>query len=229
MHRLNFTNINSILTTGLLLLQVILVTLIIVRINSLAENLAKLSSQSAKPDEAPLYVQDVSIDDDPIIGNESASVTIIEFSDYQCPFCAQVEPEVKSILAEYPNEVRFVYRDFPLMHSHPDAFKAALAANCANEYGKFWEMHDLLFANQDSFENEKLENLSEKVGIDSESFLQCIESSKYSDEVLNDMQDGQKYQVTATPTFFVNGFRVVGVESLRATVVSLLRNPKGGE
>lgn len=229
MNRPSLTNINSILTTVLLLSQVVLSVLIIVRINRLDEIMTKSSVQPPAQPSAPIYVPDVSIDDDPMIGNTDALVTIIEFSDFQCPFCAQVQPEIKSILTEFSPSIRLVYRDFPLINTHQDAFQAALAANCANKQSKFWEMHDTLFSNQDNLKNDNLKSFAMQLNLNLDEFSTCLDNSEYANEILNDMKDAQQYQVNATPTFFVNGLRVVGIEMLRETILSQLKDAKGGE
>jgi protein-disulfide isomerase len=156
-------------------------------------------------------VVEVSADDDPSIGPEDAPVTIIEFSDYECPFCAKVEPTIMQVLEAYGDDVRFVYRDFPL-DSHRDAQKAAEAAECADDQGKFWEYHDLLFANQGNLGVSSLRQFASDLDLDVDAFNDCLDSDKYEDEVKKDFQDGQAAGVGGTPAFFINGQLVSGAQ-----------------
>lgn len=166
----------------------------------------------------PEYVANVSVDDDPSQGPSNAPVTIVEFSDFQCPFCAQAEAPLRQLMADYAGKVRLVYRDLPLETIHAQAFQASLAANCANEQGKFWEMHALLFANQSALDKSNLERYALQLGLDSPRFSTCLATAKYADEIRHDMTAAREYGVNSTPTFFVNGTRVVGIEPLRATI-----------
>jgi len=151
-------------------------------------------------------------------------VTIIEFSDFQCPFCLRFWNEtLPQIKQEYEGKVRFVYRDFPLTSIHEWAQKAAEAAECADDQNKFWEYHDLIFANQSAL-NQQLdtEGLSavlttfggyaSDLGLDTAAFNDCLDSGKYTSEVQKDVQDGQSYGVTGTPAFFINGQLVSGAQ-----------------
>ncbi len=162
----------------------------------------------------------VSVDDDPSIGPKDAPITIIEFSDFQCPFCARAAPTVKQILKEYDGKVRFVYRDFPLSF-HQNAQKSAEAAECADEQGKFWEYHDKLFENQNALEISNLKQYAKDLGLDSSKFDSCLDSGKYTKEVEKDTEDGQKYGVTGTPAFFINGKLVSGAQPFKnfATII----------
>jgi protein-disulfide isomerase len=161
--------------------------------------------------------QEISVDDDPYLGPEDAPVTIVEFSDYQCSYCARFHIETMDALLEaYPDEVRFVYRDYPLLGSHPEAQKASEAAQCANDQGNFWEMHDLLFSNQGSLGSESYALFAEQLGLDMDAFSACLEDGKYEEEVLADLDDGLSYGVTGTPTFFVNGVMLLGAQPLEA-------------
>ena len=163
--------------------------------------------------ELPAVVENVSIDDDPILGPEDAPVTIVEFSDFECPFCQRSAEEVLPlILEQYPEQVRLVYRDFPLTQIHPQALPAALASECADDQGKFWEYHDLLFANQSALDDASLKAYAAQVGLDEAVFDQCYTSQEHLDEVGGDYQDGITYGVSGTPAFFVNGLRIVGAQ-----------------
>jgi len=149
----------------------------------------------------------------PSKGPATALVTIVEFSDFQCPFCAEAVPILKQVADTYGDKVRIVYRDFPIDAIHPQARKAAEAARCAQEQGKFWEYHDKLFANQQALGVEALNKYTEEVGLNGNAFAACLSSAKVREAVERDIQDGQKAGVGGTPTFFVNGRPFVGVPS----------------
>lgn len=153
---------------------------------------------------------DVSIDDDAIMGPKDAPVTIVEFADYQCPFCARMVPTLKQALRKYPGKVRWVYRDFPLMEIHPEALPAAVAANCAGHQGKYYEMHGLLFDNLRSLGSETYTKLANDLQLDAEKFAECQKDPAEQQEVLADMQDGQRLGVNGTPAYFINGRRISG-------------------
>ena len=163
--------------------------------------------------------------DDPAIGAEKPLITIVEFGDFQCPFCREEAPIIRKVLLEYNSEIKLIFRDFPISASHPDAVGSALAANCANEQGKFWEYHDLLYQNQDNLSIENLLVMANGLGVDFEKFSQCLGDRKYENEIQNDLLDGIKLGITGTPTFFINGFKVQGVVSY-ATWVDLIEKYK---
>ncbi len=143
-------------------------------------------------------------------GPADAPVTIISFSDYECPFCKRAEETVHQVLAAYPDKVRFVHRDFPLdFHAH--ARPAAQAARCAEEQGKFWEMHEKLFATDD-LSDDGLKALAKGVVADAAKFDECFASGKYKDAIDKDVQAGASVGVTGTPAFFVNGRSLTGAQ-----------------
>jgi protein-disulfide isomerase len=145
------------------------------------------AAQAQQQDQQNVQRYDVPVDDDPALGPANAPITIIEFSDYECPYCRRWHTEVfNQLRQEYGDKIRFVYRDFPLSSIHPDAEPAAEAANCANEQGAFWQYHDLLFSG--------------------------IDSGRYSQEVQADYQYASQLGVRSTPTFFINGLPVVGAQ-----------------
>jgi protein-disulfide isomerase len=146
---------------------------------------------------------DVSVDDDPVRGAKDALVTIIEFSDFECPYCRRVQPTLKRLLKEYEGQVRLVFRDFPLS-IHKNAQKAAEAAQCAGEQDKFWPFHDKLFE-QTALSLDDLKKYAGDMGLDMDKFTTCLDTGKYAQEVAGDMQDGQAVGVNSTPSFFVNG------------------------
>jgi protein-disulfide isomerase len=152
----------------------------------------------------------VSADDDPAKGPADAPVTIITFSDFQCPYCSRVNPTLARIKDRYGDSIRVVFRDFPILQIHPQAAKAAEAGACANEQGKFWPMHDLMFANQQKLDVASLKQHAATLGLDAAGFEKCLDGGKYADEWKKDSADAEKAGVQSTPAFFVNGRPVVG-------------------
>ena len=144
----------------------------------------------------------------PSQGPQDAPVTIVEFSDFQCPYCAAIAPSLKRIEEQYRGGVRVVFRHFPLP-IHKDASSAAEAAACANDQGKFWEMHDKLFANQQSLQIGDLKRHAREAGLDLEAFSRCLDSGQRSQRVQEDLAEGSASGVSGTPTVFVNG-RLLG-------------------
>ena len=161
--------------------------------------------------DAPRQQVDVS-PDDPAQGGANAAVTLVEYSDFQCPFCAQVMPTLKRVQETYGDRVRIVWKDFPLTAIHPEAFGAAQAGQCAQEQGKFWELHDLLFANQRALQPESLKTHAVAAGLDAAAFDQCLDSGKYADAVQAEMDTATALGVVSTPTVFVNGRLVSGAQ-----------------
>jgi protein-disulfide isomerase len=155
-----------------------------------------------KPPQPPVY--EVATRGYPSIGPENAPVTIVEFADFQCPYCAQSASTLNQALARYPGKVRVVFRNFPLSF-HTYAQKAHEAAECANEQGKFWQYHDVLFANQGALGVDDLKRYAAGVGLDGERFSQCLDTGKYAEKVRKDYEEGARYNVRGTPTFFING------------------------
>jgi protein-disulfide isomerase len=158
---------------------------------------------ASRQDEQP---RPVSIDDDYIRGRADAKLTLIEFSDFQCPFCERFYRETLPLIDKdyiQTGKLRMVYRDFPLVDVHQDAQKAAEAAQCAGEQGKYWEMHDKIFANHAAMRVDDLKKHARGLGIAEDRFDRCVESGKYAEEVKKDLTDGQALGVQGTPTFFV--------------------------
>ncbi|OGY42544.1 MAG: hypothetical protein A2Y82_04250 [Candidatus Buchananbacteria bacterium RBG_13_36_9] len=147
----------------------------------------------------------------PFLGPAQAEIVIVEFSDFQCPFCKEAYPILKDIRQDYAQTVKIIYRDFPNILNHPDALNAALAVNCANDQNKFAVYHDLLFENQSDLSLENLKSLAQIAGLETIKFNQCLDEQKYLGKVQIDLQDGAKLGVQGTPTFYLNGIRVDGV------------------
>jgi len=152
-----------------------------------------------------------------IVGLQDAPVLIVEFSDFQCSFCARFATEtLGQILDAYGDQVRLVYRDFPLTSIHSHAQKAAEASQCAYEQAKYWEYHDLLFQNQQALDVDSLKAYAQQLDLDTGAFNECLDSGKYTSEVQNDLTQGQSYGVTGTPTFFINGRLLRGAQPFSA-------------
>ncbi|HEY6347779.1 MAG TPA: thioredoxin domain-containing protein [Candidatus Angelobacter sp.] len=143
-------------------------------------------------------------------GPANAPVTIVEFAEFQCPFCGNSVATLKHLEGKYGNRIRLVFRDFPLVGFHQDASKSAEAASCANDQGKFWEMYDKLFENQSRLKMSFLKQYASDIGLNSQQFSECLESGKYTNQWQRDIDEGSHYGVTGTPTFFVNGRMLVG-------------------
>jgi protein-disulfide isomerase len=158
---------------------------------------------------------DVATDGDPSFGPENAPVTIIEFSDFQCPYCARVLPTLQAIRERYGEKVRVVYRDYPL-DFHKEAQKAAEAAQCAGEQDRFWDYHDRLFANQQALRVDQLKAHALNLGLDGDAFAACLDSGKFASEVQADFRDGSQAGVSGTPAFFINGRFLNGAQPLEA-------------
>ncbi len=153
------------------------------------------------------------LDDDPKLGNADAKVSIIEFSDFECPSCGSfVRETFDDLKREYidTGKVSFVFKNFPITNTHKNAMMAALASECADEQGKFWEYHDMLFRSQKSLEKKDLKEYAADLDLDTDMFNTCLDSEKYKDEVSNDMEEGTGLGVRGTPTFFINGRALSG-------------------
>jgi len=200
---------------------------------------ASQSAQQPTQPSSPARIR-VSLDDDPIKGDPNAPITIVEFSDFQCPFCSrffsQTLPELEKTYID-TGIVKLVYRDLPLDSLHPNARPAAIAAECADEQGKFWDYHDVLFLKQAEWGpqssvavSETFQTYASDLGLESASFESCLGSSEIADEVNRDYFDATTYGASGTPTFFVgnekDGFvKMVGAQpfnAFKATIDRLL-------
>jgi protein-disulfide isomerase len=147
------------------------------------------------------------------IGSDRAPITIVEFSDFQCPYCRQSVRILKALRQLYGERIRIVYRDY-LGPGHPYALQAAEAARCAGEQGKFWEYHDLLFDRQSSGKGWDFTSLAKELGLQLNAFDGCLQSRRFREQISKDLQDGLALGITSTPTFFVNGRPLVGAQPL---------------
>jgi protein-disulfide isomerase len=183
---------------------------------------AAIKTFLAEP-ESSVYA--IAIDDQPVKGNPSAPATIIEFTDYQCPSCASMQPVVEQLLKEFGDKVRLAVRDFPL-RQHAYAIKAAEAAEAAREQGKYWEYAALLYGNQNALSIEDLKKYASQLGLDRQMFDQALDSGKFADQIRRDMQDGVSVGVNSTPAFFINGKQVRAntYEALKETLNAALES-----
>ncbi|HSD66758.1 MAG TPA: thioredoxin domain-containing protein [Vicinamibacteria bacterium] len=161
------------------------------------------------------YRVPVEVGDAPVRGNPKAPVTVVEFSDFQCPYCVRARPTVNRVRETYGDKVRWAFRHFPL-DFHAQAEKAGEGAACAGEQGKFWEMHDLLWVNTAKLQVADLKAHAATLGLDASKFGQCLDSGRYAGLVEADVQAGQGYGVSGTPAFFVNGRPLVGAQPFDA-------------
>jgi len=158
---------------------------------------------------------EVDPDNDPSIGPLDAPVTIIEFSDFNCPYCRQWHQEVfQGLLATYPAQIRFVYRDFPIVGNGTPGFAAAQAANCAGEQGAYWEYHDALFSGAYALDRAGFETSAQQLGLDSATLMECLDSGRQAGEVEADFRYGTSLGINGTPTFFINGIPLIGAQPL---------------
>jgi protein-disulfide isomerase len=153
---------------------------------------------------------EVSVDPARVRGNPKAKVMIVEFSDFQCPYCGGVQATLRSVLAKHPHTVALAYRDMPMSKIHPLARKAAEAARCAGEQGKFWEYHDLLFADQSKLDQDGLMDKARTLKLDEQRFESCLGGEKFKAQIQQDSQDGMRAGVSGTPGFFINGIFLSG-------------------
>lgn len=184
----------------------------------------KYKAQISIKEPAP-FVQKISTDDDPAKGAATAPVTVVMFTDFQCPACAAAHPILQKVLAEYGDKVRFVVRDFPLTQIHQNAFKAAQAANAANAQGKFFEYTELLYNNQNALDVDSLKKYAAQIGLNQKQFDADLDSEKFAAEVRNDMKDGETYSISSTPTIFVNGVKVrnLSAQAFRQSIERALK------
>ena len=163
----------------------------------------------------PVQRIQLNVDNAPFFGGKSAPVTIVEFSDFHCPFCQRAEDTIAQIRARYGDQVRFVWRDFPIDNLHPQARPAHEAARCASDQGKFWPFHKLLYAGPPK-PPDQLPAVAQEAGLDMASFKACVASGKHKAAVQTDIEEGKRLDVTGTPTFFINGRALVGAQPLDA-------------
>src|SRR5215470_3006399 len=175
----------------------------------------------AAAEETPTFTVEPSM----VRGPAAAPVTIVEWSDYQCPFCRNAQEALARLRAEFPDTLRIVFKDFPL-RMHPLAVPAALAARCAGAQNRYWEYHDMLFVAQPDFSREQLVGYARRLGLDVDAFSQCFDSRQFLDAIAVDQREGLAAEVRGTPTFFINGRKIVGalpLDEFRDAVRQALR------
>lgn len=211
---------------GLLLVAAFLLGMLVTKVQYLSGTAAPTPAgqqqAGAQPSVAPGTPVNVSVGNLPVMGNKDAKVKVIEFADFQCPFCEQwfknVEP---SIINDYvkTGKIAFYWRDYAFLGQESN--DAANAARCANEQGKFWDFHDYLYnhqgqENSGTFSKDNLKKFAADMGLNTDQFNSCIDSDKFSKDVQTDLSDGQKAGVNGTPTVFVNGVAIVGAQPYSA-------------
>ncbi len=185
--------------------------------NAISKLESKIGDTKPNPAQLPTPIN-ISADDDPVRGDPNAPISIIEFSDFQCPFCARFHVQtLPALLDQYidAGKVNFIYRDFPIQSIHPNALPAAVASECADEQGKYWEYHDILFEKQRSWSNLGSEEIiltlsqyANELDLKQEQFDTCLETGKYHEEVQDDLRDGRSYGITGTPGFFIGNSEI---------------------
>jgi protein-disulfide isomerase len=158
---------------------------------------------------------------DHVQGRANAAVTIVEYGDYECPYCGQAYPVVKALQKRLGAKLRFVFRNFPLSEAHPHAEHAAEAAEAAGAQGKFWEMHDLLYENQDALGDEDVVRYARALGLDGPRFVEEMREHRYAERVREDFSSGVRSGVNGTPTFFINGARHDGPFDLASMLAAI--------
>lgn len=167
------------------------------------------------PQQAPAEKVDVPIEGYPSQGPEDAPILIVEFSDFECPFCTKWHNEVyKPLLEEYPDQIRLVYRNFPLVGLHANAYLAAEAVLCAGDQDAYWEYHEKLFEGELGLREAALHQYAEQLELDVDTFSECLVLGKYTEFVKNDIDYAMSIGVQSTPTFYVNGRVVIGAQPL---------------
>jgi protein-disulfide isomerase len=182
--------------------------------------------QDIETEEGALLTPEVSSRDH-VQGPEDAPLTLVEYGDYQCPYCGAAYPVVKRLQRKLGKKLRFVFRNFPLTHSHPFALAAAEAAEAAALQGKFWEMNDEIYENQDELEPKLLPRWAEEVGVSLEKFSASLKNGSISKRIKEDRSSGIRSGVNGTPTFFINGARYDGPPDFESMAAALNETLKG--
>ena len=159
---------------------------------------------------------------DHIEGNADALVTLVEYADFQCPYCGAAHPVIKHLQKSLGEKLRFVFRNFPLTHAHPYALLAAQAAEAAALQGKFWQMHDLIFENQEELEPEVLPVWAHKIGLDVDQFAKAVREERVTKRIEEDYASGLDSGVDGTPSYFINGTRYEGEDDYDSLHSALL-------
>ena len=220
-------------TPYILIIQLVLVVILLLQMNAISGSLAEITGDVVIDGDSDGIgdtggsadtITDINIDGDPYMGANpnDAKVVIVEFSDFQCPYCQRGAEVIAEIMADYGDEVSLVFKDFPLSF-HQYAQTAAEAAECAHEQDMFWEYHDMLFANQDSISPEFLTTAAEQIGLDVDDFTSCMDSGATTSEVRTDYGHGVSAGVRGTPGFFINGELVSGAQPYETFEAAILQ------
>jgi len=202
---------------------------VLAKLDALSAEVKKIQTAPARPaapaQPDPNKVYALPVGSSPIKGPADAKVTITEFSDYQCPFCAQADTLIEQVMTSYPTEVRFVYKQFPLTSIHPNAMPASKAALAAGKQGKYWEMHKLLFENSRALGADQLKEYAKKIGLDIPKWEADMNSQAITDQINAEMREAQSAEVRGTPSIFVNGKRLQNrsVEGFKAMIDEALK------
>lgn len=172
------------------------------------------------------YVEGVDVSNDPVLGPADAPVTIVEFSDFECPFCSRFARQTAPALRrQYGDRIRWIFVNYPLRSIHPNAYEAALAGECAVAQDRFWPFYDALFSGRHRISASGYADAAREAGLDSDRFETCYDNADYAAEVALDMKEGEKFYILGTPTFYVNGKRMEGAqrpEAFAAVIDSII-------
>ena len=168
----------------------------------------------------------VDVSNDPVLGPPNAPITIVEFSDFECPFCSRfAQSTAPALRRQYGDRIRWIFVNYPLRSIHPNAYEAALAGECAADQGRFWPFYDALFSGRHPLSGDGYVAAAGEIGLDEERFETCYRNADPAHEVLLDIQEGEKFYILGTPTFYVNGKRMEGAqrpEAFAAVIDSIL-------
>ena len=216
------SNVEVIFLTVILLVQ----TGFYINLNMRVSEIERmLKSASSNEELAIAKAPDIKLDGEAVRGNKDALITIVEFGDYECPYCASLNPVIEDILKEYEGKVRFVFKDYPLTSIHLRAMESAQAVHCAGEQNKYWEMHDLLFAKQNDLTHNKLIQYGSELGLNVEQYKSCVDAKKYESDIQRDVIEGDSYKIRGTPILYINGERIddASIDGLRYHIDNLLK------
>jgi protein-disulfide isomerase len=208
MKPINTEKTTSFIIIGLLCSQVIFQGILFLRLTEIDRNVKTFNLILQSNYALSSTIFNIPVEPDrPIKGSIQAQVTIIEFSDFECPICKEMEPVLENVIKKYPGKVNVTYRYFPL---HPESFSSALSAECAHRQAAFWKMHDFLFSHQNDISQDMVLSYAAQLGLNQTAFKACLSSPETMTQIQTDISSGQKYGVTGTPTFFINGRMISG-------------------
>ena len=191
---------------------------------------ARTAAAAALPGgESGTVFEGVDVSHDPVLGPDDAPVTIVEFSDFECPFCTRFASRTAPLLRrQYGDEIRWIFVNNPLESIHPRAYDLALASECAHAQGKFWEFYDAMFSDRFGTSDGGIATAAQSIGLDEERFDACYREATFAEEVAADLREAQKFYILGTPTFFINGRRLEGAqppEAFASVIDSILTHP----